>query len=51
LRDLVTLDGGIRMVWGYVLKNMEHAKAQAGIDLLFGIVVYTGGAVTLTCCL
>jgi hypothetical protein len=22
--------GGIRMVWGYVLKKMERAKEQAG---------------------
>jgi len=30
LAGLVTLAGGIRMVWGYVLKEMEHAKEQAG---------------------
>lgn len=28
LKDLLSLAGGIRKVWGYVLKSIEHAKEQ-----------------------
>jgi len=28
LKDLLSLAGGIRKVWGYVLNNIEHAKEQ-----------------------